>query len=156
MTRVTLGELILTVKDKSGDSYRKMAERASAHGFPLSYARIQQLAENPLKSVPQQDTLLALSHALGVSVEDVAQAATASLLREMGVAMSPDLVNDQRARAFVTITQGLDDDSLGHVLRVTERLVEALESAGQGQTSEPEGAPRDERKATGTTGDGPE
>lgn len=156
MRPVTLGELILTVKDKSGDSYRRMAERAAAHGYTLTFSRIQQLAEKPPTAVPKRDTLMGLAVALGVPVEDVAMAATESLLGEMGVDLSADLINNSRARAFVTITEGLDDATVGHVLSVTRKLVETFESAGLGHAAGTGGAPRDEPSTPGAGGDDPE
>ena len=149
MLFVTLGELILTVKDKSGDSYRKMADRAGADGYALTFARIQQLAERPLTAVPKRDTLLALAVALGVPVEDVAMAATESLLREMGVDLSVDLLSNSRARAFVTITEGLDDDAASRVLRAARTLADVFESAGHGQAADDDASPHGEDTTPG-------
>lgn len=136
MSRVTLGELILSTKDKTGDSYRRMAERAKEAGHPITFSRIAQLATKPLTAVPERSTLLALSVALGVPVEDVALAAVESLLLEMGVDLSVDVLNNSRARAFVTLTEGMSDTTVSHLLRVTRTLAESLESAGQGQAAD--------------------
>jgi hypothetical protein len=155
MDGVTLGELILSTKEKTGHSYRHMAEVAKEAGYPIAFARIQQLASKPLTAVPERSTLLALGVALGLPVEDVAMAAVESLLLEMGVDLSMDVLNNSRARAFVTLTEGMSDTTVSHVLRVTRTLAESLESAAQGQGAEDGAASPGEPSVNGGGGDAP-
>lgn len=155
MFRVTLGELILSTKDKTHDSYRRMADRAAAAGYPITYSRIAQLATKPLNAIPERNTLLALGTALGLPVEDVALAAVETLLLEMGVDLSVDVLNNSRARAFVTLTEGMSDTTVSHVLRVTRTLAESLESAGQGQAADDSAAPPGEPTSDGGGGVAP-
>lgn len=141
MSRVTLGELIHTVREKTGESYRTMANRATSHGYAITMAHIQKLATKPISAVPGRDTLLALAVALGVPVEEVALAAVEGLLADMGVELSPNVMIDSRARAWVTLTEGLSDDTVSRLLHVARPIAEALETAGHGQASS-NGAPR--------------
>lgn len=146
---VTLSELIERARDKTGDSYRELAERAQAKGFSLTGSSIHRLAVNPLRTVPEPQTLRALAYALNETVETVTLASVASL----GIELSPEVTKQSRARAWLTLTEGRSDEEVAHLLRVTRTVAEALDSAA-GAAAEPPGAtpPGDEEQVRGTGG----
>lgn len=122
---MTLAELIERARDKSGDSYRELAERAQRAGFSLNGSSIHRLATSRLRSVPDTQTLHALSVALDESVETVALASVASL----GIDLSPEVRSQSRARAWLALTEGRSDAEVAHLLRIASSVADALDSA---------------------------
>lgn len=70
---LTLRDLILTHKDRTGDSYSMIAYRAG-----LSKAKIGQLATSKQNHMPRVDTLEKLAHGLNLPLMTVRHAAMAS------------------------------------------------------------------------------
>jgi len=64
----TIQDLIQRHRDRTGDSYRKIADRAHASGYPLKHQTLAELATSPPRQWPKNpDTIRALAVALGVS-----------------------------------------------------------------------------------------
>lgn len=134
---VTLSELIERAKDKSGESYRELAERAQARGFSLTGSSIHRLATTPLRSVPEPESLRALAVALDESVESVTLASVASL----GIDLSPEVTEQSRARMWLTLIEGRSDEEVTHLLRVIRSVADALDSAAGAAADRPRAAP---------------
>jgi hypothetical protein len=76
--RVNLSELINTIKEREGLTWRQLQDRARQRGAPVPTGMFH-MANRPLQDFPRTKTIYGISAALGVPPEEVAAAALESL-----------------------------------------------------------------------------
>ena len=74
-TRQPLADLINSVRDRTGMTYRDLAARAVRRGHRISYSQINNYALNAAAKIPDDDLIQGLAAALDVSPEVVLTAA---------------------------------------------------------------------------------
>lgn len=125
----TISELIHTQRDSTGLTYRQMAERAAAAGFPVKYQQFQELATQGPKGWPKEAaTIKGLAAALEVSERSI----VLSFARSFGLEVTEgsSLLEVLLPGATRDIDPGLQRAIAGVVRAAIEAQHEAGETGG--------------------------
>jgi transcriptional regulator with XRE-family HTH domain len=126
---MTLSELIKTIKEKRGLSYRQLGDLALQAGGVASAPNFHHLAERSLTEFPKRKTIFALAAALGVEPEEVAYAALESLgLHQVHKPTNPRSYRHTGDEWIVISPKNLTTDQVRHV-------IDKLESAATSENT---------------------
>ncbi|MCO7192295.1 hypothetical protein [Pseudonocardia sp. McavD-2-B] len=125
-----LGELISKRRADLGLSLEKMCVRAREQGYDLTRTTLSAFETKPLAESPKRRTMEALAVALDVPYGDVVMAVASAMA---GTDMV-EAAETQHVRAWLTLTEGMNDEQIERMLRVVRSVADALDTGHQQST----------------------
>lgn len=118
-----LGKLIRHRRTQLGLTWPKMAERATAAGYPVTRNYLMDVAKNEIKQVPREETLRGIAAAVDLPWETVFKAAGESL----GVTMTAPVEIDRGIQVVVGLLEGRTEEERAAIVELVRAQVRLLD-----------------------------